>query len=1543
MVVEENAGQVKSLLERVLKQLDDQAAVNDHRHEEQTAFNTRISSELGNVRKQLDLTQADVDEARRVVSPSQLPPGSQLSEIRTTVLAPGARAGPSNTAPAARLANDGPPLIPETPQVQLAPPPPPPVRRNVEQPVCHACVEDGDYVKPPKHDFPKFDGNLPNLWLNRCTAYFSLYRVAPHTWVTTASLYVEGHAAHWLQAYRQQYPLATWPDFCQAVIEEFGPDEFESQMHKLLHLRQLGTVAEYRRQFEVYMYQLLSLNSNLCTKFFVTQFVIGLKDELRTAVRIQAPTSITRATVCARIQEEELEANHPRHRPAPAGRPPPLPAPVPHRPPVIPRAAGDDFGRERQLRDYRRANGLCFKCGDKYTRDHHCKQPVQLLTIQVGDFGEMLSDDAVRALELLDEPAAETECCMISAHALTGTDSPSTIRLPVQVGNQVMLLLLDSGSTHSFINKNFADSIGVSTVPIPAVPVKVANGQYIACDQLVPQFQWQCQGNSFQTDLRVLELGAYDGVLGMDWLSCFSPMNCHWRDNYISFQYKGKQIKLQGISTTAESSLQQMEISELHQLQATNDIWAMAVVETTQEPTTTTELPGCITTLLTEFSDVFSEPQGLPPHRQYDHAVTLEAGAQPPNTKPYRYSPLQKDEIERQVQEMLRSGVIMHSMSPYAAPVLLVKKKDGTWRFCIDYRRLNMVTIKNKFPLPIVDELLDELAGAAFFSKLDLRAGYHQIRMREEDEEKTAFKTHHGHFQFRVMPFGLTNAPATFQCLMNTIFAEFTRKFVIVFLDDILVYSATLQEHREHLRSVLALLRQHQLYAKASKCAFAQNRIEYLGHVISHDGVATDAEKTKAMEVWPVPTSATELRGFLGLTGYYRKFVPRYGIIAKPLTQLLTKKGFQWNDQAQVAFDQLKQSMVNTPVLALPNFDRPFAIETDACDTGVGAVLVQDGHPVAYFSKALGMRNQKLSTYEKEFLAVMMAVDKWRAYLQRGPFLILTDHKSLCNLGEQQLDTELQRKAMSKLVGLQFKFQYKRGVENGAADTLSRVGHLLSTNALSICQPRWTQEVANSYETDSKAQELLARLAIYSPDEEGYALNQGLIRFKGRLWIGANTALQTKLISALHQSAVGGHSGATATYQRVKKLFVWTGLKSAVEDFVRQCQICQQAKHEHVKPAGKLQPLPVPLKPWQDITMDFVEGLPKSDGFEVIMVVVDRLTKFAHFVPLKHPFTAAQVAQALWDHVIKLHGVPLTIVSDRDRIFTSSIWRELLSTGGTKLLYSTAYHPQTDGQTERVNQCLEMYLRTAVHETPTKWRRWLPAAEFWYNSSHHASLSCSPFKALYGHEPNLGTMMQWEESDTEAGQFDWFVHTAHLREQLLQAQDRFKKKADRNRIDRSFAVGEQVLLKLQPYAQTTVANRPCRKLAFKYFGPFSVEQKIGTLAYKLALPPEARIHPVFHVSQLKPFTPNYTPVFGELPRPPDLTTASLEPAAILDRRLTKKGRNSVLQIKVQWSTLPEEAATWEDYDVLRLRYPAAAIWEGARSQGEAIVTPTPLQ
>jgi hypothetical protein len=358
--------------------------------------------------------------------------------------------------------------------------------------------------------------------------------------------------------------------------------------------------------------------------------------------------------------------------------------------------------------------------------------------------------------------------------------------------------------------------------------------------------------------------------------------------------------------------------------------------------------------------------------------------------------------------------------------------------------------------------------------------------------------------------------------------------------------------------------------------------------------------------------------------------------------------------------------------------------------------------------------------------------------------------------------------------------------------------------------------------------------------------------------------------------------------------------------------------------------------------MDFIEGLPLSDNANVILVIVDRLTKYAHFLPLKHPYTAATVAKLYLDNIVKLHGVPLSIISDRDKIFTSAFWRELIKAVGTKLHYSTAYHPQTDGQSERVNQCLEQYLRCAVQDHPKLWRRMLAMAEFWYNTSYHTAIGTTPFQALYQQEPNFGAFPNITVAETSLAHSDandFQAHIDSLRTRLLQAQQRMKAYADKQRTERQFMVGEQVLLKLQPYAQQSVVNRPCPKLSYKFFGPYTVLDRIGAVAYKLQLPAEAKVHPVFHVSQLKPFVPKYTPVFSELPAIPDLAAAAVEPEDILERRMVRSGNTAATQIRVKWSGLDDAHATWEDYDLLKLKFPNAELWERDRSQGGDSVTP----
>lgn len=414
------------------------------------------------------------------------------------------------------------------------------------------------------------------------------------------------------------------------------------------------------------------------------------------------------------------------------------------------------------------------------------------------------------------------------------------------------------------------------------------------------------------------------------------------------------------------------------------------------------------------------------------------------------------------------------------------------------------------------------------------------------------------------------------------------------------------------------------------------------------------------------------------MVGYYRKFVKDFGTLSKPLTQLLKKDApFVWSAEVNQAFQALKHALTSTPVLALPNFQQGFTIETDASDIGIGAVLSQNQHPVAFVSKALGPRTQGLSTYEKECLAIMMAVDHWRPYLQFQEFLIITDHHSLMHLTEQRLHTPWQQKAFTKLSGLQFQIVYRKGKHNAAADALSR--HVPEETSeflgISICSPVWLQDILHGYDQDPLALSLLTGLAVNPSSYPHYSLSKGLIKHKGKVWVGNNSNIQQQIISALHDSPLGGHSRFPVTYKRIKSLFSWPHMKLTVQKQLASCAVCLQAKPDRSKYPGLLQPLPVPDGAWQIISMDFIEGLPKSYHQDCILVVVDKFSKYAHFMPLYHPFSALDVAKVFMLNVYKLHGLPQIIISDRDKIFTSALWEQLFLRSGTKLHLSSAYHP----------------------------------------------------------------------------------------------------------------------------------------------------------------------------------------------------------------------------------------------------------------------------
>ena len=665
-----------------------------------------------------------------------------------------------------------------------------------------------------------------------------------------------------------------------------------------------------------------------------------------------------------------------------------------------------------------------------------------------------------------------------------------------------------------------------------------------------------------------------------------------------------------------------------------------------------------------------------------------------------------------------------------------------------------------------------------------------------------------------------------------------------------------------------------------------------------------------------------EVRAFLGLTGYYRRFVQHYGVIAQPLTALLKKNAFEWSATTQDACNNLKQALVTTPILALPDFSLIFVVEADACSTGVGAVLSQQGRPVVFFSKALSIQHQALSVYEKEMLAILMAVKKWNAYLLGRHFQIKTDHHSLKFLLNQPTHTPAQQKWVVKMMGYDYEIVYRKGSSNVVADTLSRLPHL-ELNALSVCTSDLLDRIKQSWLQDSALIHLMHKLQKHSGIAGKYTWHNGQLRRKGKLMVGVDSKLRKELIQHFHASAEGGHSGMDGTIKRLSAVVFWKGLRKAVRQFVRECEVCQRCKPDLAASPGLLQPLPIPERIWSDISMDFVEGLPKSGGKEVVFVVVDRLSKYAHFIALSHPFTALSVAQAFLDNVYKLHGIPATIVSDRDRIFLSKFWQELFRLLGTELRMSSAYHPQTDGQTEVVNKCLETYLRCMIGERPKDWGKWLPLAEWWYNTHYHTAIHTTPYQAVYGQPVPVHIPYIPGDSIVEAVDRSLQAREAAiklLRFHLHRAQHRMKQQEDKGRSDRQFQVGDLVYVKLQPYRQKTVANRACLKLSAKYFGPYRVCAKVGTVAYKLELPTGARVHPTFHVSQLKQHVGHAT-TQSQLPLLDADGIIAKEPIAILDRRMNKRRGRLCTEVLVQWSNCFPKNATWENFYDLQKSYP----------------------
>ncbi|KAD6453055.1 hypothetical protein E3N88_07760 [Mikania micrantha] len=625
----------------------------------------------------------------------------------------------------------------------------------------------------------------------------------------------------------------------------------------------------------------------------------------------------------------------------------------------------------------------------------------------------------------------------------------------LRYGVRDIYVLFDTGATHSIVSNLFTKYLMITpTILEPALVITTPVGDSIPISHVFCDCPIQIESIIRKADLFPMQINDFDMILGMDWLSEHRvTIDCQTRRVLFGdpmnplFVYQGTQPR---------KPLKIISALKAQKFLSHGCAGFLASVKVDSE----NKLSVSDHPVVCEFPDVFPEKlPGVPPDREVEFTIDLVPGAEPISKAPYRMAPTELKELKEQLEELLDLGFIRPSVSPWGAPVLFVKKKDGTMRLCIDYRELNKITIRNRYPLPRIDDLFDQLQGAKCFSKIDLRSGYHQLKIKDSDISKSAFRTRYGHYEFVVMPFGLTNAPAVFMDLMNRVFHDFLDKFVIVFIDDILVYSKSKKEHEEHLRAVLEILRQKKLYAKFSKCDFWLDKVAFLGHVISAEGIMMDPAKVEAITKWPVPTSVTEIRSFLGLAGYYRRFVEGFSKIVLPLTQLL-RKGvkYSWNDEREKSFQELKKRLVSAPILSLPSGTGGYQIYSDASKKGLGCVLMQHGKVIAYASRQLKPYEVNYPTHDLELAAVIFALKIWRHYLYGDSCDIFTDHKSLKYICTQKELNMRQRRWLELLKDYDANIQYHPGKANVVADALSRK----SSGMLSSLQLQ--QEIINDLE-----------------------------------------------------------------------------------------------------------------------------------------------------------------------------------------------------------------------------------------------------------------------------------------------------------------------------------------------------------------------------------------------------------------------------------------------------------------------------------------------
>ena len=908
--------------------------------------------------------------------------------------------------------------------------------------------------------------------------------------------------------------------------------------------------------------------------------------------------------------------------------------------------------------------------------------------------------------------------------------------------------------------------------------------------------------------------------------------------------------------------------------------------------------------IIKEFSDVIvdsipsnvpSQPTSTPTTKHY---IELKEGAQPVAKRAYRMSPSDQEELNKQLKELIQADKIFPSDSPFAAPVIFVKKKDGSKRLCVDYRALNEITIKSRFPLPLIEEVLDSLHGASIFSKLDLISGYHQVGIEEPDQYKTAFITTNGQYTWRVMPFGLTNAPATFQRLMNHVLRNYINKICVVYLDDILIFSKDKNSHKKHIEIILTTLREHGLYAKKNKCQFYLKTVGFLGYTIDSSGITPDNDKIQIIQQWPTPTTAKDALSFLGLAGYYRRFIANFSMIAKPLHQFATKNSL-WSTTCENAFNQLKKLLSSSPIIIPYDNTKDIILTTDASHDAIGAILelYQDGKTlgvVAYMSHLLHTHELNWPIREKELYAVIFAFKKWRHYLLGKHIIVRSDHHSLQYIKTEKNNNHNERVARwwDFLAEYDFEIDYIKGNTN-RADALSRPASL---NNLSVSTLEWSSQeldtLTEEYHQDHDCDLLIKALQDDSvqltpalrTSIRQHTYTQSLLYYQKdathprRIRLPDGT-IRNKILQQFHDSAAAGHAGTYRTLQGLLLHYYWPQMEHSVRTYCQSCLSCQQNKHPVLLPPGTFFPNETGNHRWSHINMDILDGLPTSDGYNAILVIIDRATKMSHFIPCTTHLSAYDTADLLLEHVIKHHGVPMEILSDQAPVFTSQLWQRLTQRFNITLKFTSTYNASTNGQVERTNRTLIEILRSYCTDSISAWASLLPTAEFSYNNTYQTSIETTPFFANFGYHPRIpgfthlltsGGMPEIAHPGTDFADLDDFMN--RQKTIFLLIQERISKSQLQQAIHYNehhrqvvFQPNDSVLVHRSAYWPGT---RSGRKLHHVWYGPFSVTSVDGENC-TLELPAtRIRRNNVIHRKFLKHYVTRLLPIVNVPPVTP---------------------------------------------------------------------------